>query len=163
MTASQEPVLDPGAAPDDLAAARRVLDMESAALVKLSASLDARFTAAVDSLARVAGRVVVTGMGKSGHIARKIAATMASTTGMNLGFQNGFPTQILSGLAGFLGATSQSAWRNRYTVTSKDLFGLVLVDLHWFSWTATSQTTPRPLAGRGQEVIGNHVLEPGQP
>lgn len=72
-------MLDPGAAPDDLATARRVLDMESAALVKLSASLDARFTAAVDSLARVAGRVVVTGMGKSGHIARKIAATLAST------------------------------------------------------------------------------------
>ncbi len=79
MTPSQEPVLDPSAAPDDLAAARRVLDMESAALEKLSASLDTSFVAAVEALARVAGRVVVTGMGKSGHIARKIAATMAST------------------------------------------------------------------------------------
>jgi len=86
------------------------------------------------------------------------AATLASTTGMDLCFQDGFPTQILSGLAGFLSAASQSAWRNRDTVTSKDLFGLVLVDLHWLSWTASSQTTPRPLAGRGQEVIGIHLF-----
>jgi arabinose-5-phosphate isomerase len=63
----------------DLAAARRVLDIEAAGLNDLSAALGDSFTVAVDLLVTVAGRIVVTGMGKSGHIGRKIAATLAST------------------------------------------------------------------------------------
>ncbi|MFM7609951.1 MAG: SIS domain-containing protein, partial [Alphaproteobacteria bacterium] len=58
---------------------RRVLALEADALRALSDSLDARFVRAVELLAGVTGRVVVSGMGKSGHVARKIAATMAST------------------------------------------------------------------------------------
>ncbi|WP_051512925.1 KpsF/GutQ family sugar-phosphate isomerase [Skermanella stibiiresistens] len=53
--------------------------MEAEALVDLAASLDRGFGRAVDLLAGITGRVVVTGMGKSGHVARKIAATLAST------------------------------------------------------------------------------------
>ncbi|MFQ5955005.1 MAG: SIS domain-containing protein [Kiloniellales bacterium] len=67
------------AAADDFRAARRVLDIEAKAIGALARSLDHRFSAALDLLARVTGRVVVTGMGKSGHIARKIASTLAST------------------------------------------------------------------------------------
>jgi arabinose-5-phosphate isomerase len=64
----------------DLAVARRVLRLEAESLTALSASLDARrLGLALDHLMAVKGRVVVTGMGKSGHIARKIAATLAST------------------------------------------------------------------------------------
>ncbi|HEY6336394.1 MAG TPA: KpsF/GutQ family sugar-phosphate isomerase [Alphaproteobacteria bacterium] len=63
----------------DLAAAARLLRLEAAALESLIAGLDSTFVAALDRLQAVAGRVVVTGMGKSGHIARKIAATFAST------------------------------------------------------------------------------------
>ena len=63
----------------DLHAARRVLATEAEALAALSRALDRSFIAAVDCLAAVTGRVTVTGMGKSGHIARKIAATLAST------------------------------------------------------------------------------------
>ena len=63
----------------DLAAARRVLEMEAAGLTDLSVALGDSFTVAVDLLIAVAGRIVVTGMGKSGHIGRKIAATLAST------------------------------------------------------------------------------------
>ncbi len=63
----------------DLAAARAVLDAEAAGIAALSATLDRGFSAAVDLLLAVAGRVVVSGMGKSGHVARKIAATLAST------------------------------------------------------------------------------------
>jgi arabinose-5-phosphate isomerase len=63
----------------DLVVARDVLATEAAGLHALAATLDARFVRAVDLLAAAAGRVVVTGMGKSGHIARKIAATFAST------------------------------------------------------------------------------------
>ncbi len=65
--------------PDDLAVARAVLRTEASGLQALSASLDSNFGFAVDLLARVTGRVVVSGMGKSGHVARKIAATLAST------------------------------------------------------------------------------------
>jgi arabinose-5-phosphate isomerase len=62
-----------------LGSARRTLTLEIAGLQALAASLDANFTRAVEALAAVKGRVVITGMGKSGHIARKIAATLAST------------------------------------------------------------------------------------
>ena len=57
----------------------RVLKVEAEALQLLARGLDGRFVEAVDCLAAVEGRVVVTGMGKSGHVARKIAATLAST------------------------------------------------------------------------------------
>jgi arabinose-5-phosphate isomerase len=63
----------------DLEAAARVLRLEAAAVEGVAVALDDRFIAALDRLAAVTGRVVVTGMGKSGHIARKIAATFAST------------------------------------------------------------------------------------
>lgn len=59
--------------------ARETLDIEAAALQGLKARLDERFLKAVDMMLGVQGRVVVTGMGKSGHIGRKIAATLAST------------------------------------------------------------------------------------
>ncbi|WP_090139835.1 SIS domain-containing protein [Limnohabitans sp. DM1] len=59
--------------------ARDTLDIEAAALLQLKARLDERFVQAVDMMLDVQGRVVVTGMGKSGHIGRKIAATLAST------------------------------------------------------------------------------------
>jgi arabinose-5-phosphate isomerase len=70
---------DGTAGPDDVTAARRVLAAEADALSELSANLDGAFVAAVDRLHAVTGRIIVTGMGKSGHVARKIAATLAST------------------------------------------------------------------------------------
>ena len=63
----------------DIAAARRVLKTEIAGLEALAAGLDAAFAAAVEKLASIKGRVTVTGIGKSGHVARKIAATLACT------------------------------------------------------------------------------------
>ena len=64
---------------DDVAVGREVLEAERRGLGALSASLDGHFSRAVSLLGDIAGRVVVTGMGKSGHIAHKIAATFAST------------------------------------------------------------------------------------
>ena len=64
---------------DALASARRTLTIEAQALVALAQRLDHTFQAAVDILLACRGRVVVSGIGKSGHIARKIAATLAST------------------------------------------------------------------------------------
>lgn len=63
----------------DLAVARRVIRAEIAGLEALAGALDGAFAAAVDLCAAVRGRIVVTGVGKSGHVARKIAATLAST------------------------------------------------------------------------------------
>ena len=59
--------------------ARRVIRTEAQALEQLADSLDDRFRQAIDLLVATRGRVIVTGIGKSGHIAKKIAATLAST------------------------------------------------------------------------------------
>jgi arabinose-5-phosphate isomerase len=59
--------------------ARRVLALEAEALTLLAIGLDDRFVRAVDTILAAKGRVICTGIGKSGHVARKIAATMAST------------------------------------------------------------------------------------
>ena len=69
----------PSPATGDLAAARRVLALASEALASLSETLDGAFTAALSTILVAKGRVIVSGMGKSGHIARKIAATLSST------------------------------------------------------------------------------------
>lgn len=69
-----------------LETAKRVLRIEAEAIAGLIERLDARFEQAVELLYRCKGRVVVTGMGKSGLIGRKIAATFAST---------GTPSQFL--------------------------------------------------------------------
>jgi len=74
MTASKsQPVKDL------LDSAQRVLRLEMDGLQALSESLDDSFITTLDLLSAMPGRAVVTGMGKSGHVARKIAATMAST------------------------------------------------------------------------------------
>jgi arabinose-5-phosphate isomerase len=63
----------------DLAAARRVLKHATEALDALGESLNGELSRAIDAILGVQGRVIVSGMGKSGHVARKIAATLAST------------------------------------------------------------------------------------
>ncbi|GAB5414721.1 MAG: arabinose-5-phosphate isomerase KdsD [Congregibacter sp.] len=65
--------------PELLSSARRTIRMESEAVAALEARIGPEFQLACDTLLKVKGRVIVTGMGKSGHIANKIAATLAST------------------------------------------------------------------------------------
>ena len=62
-----------------LATGRKVIAIEAEGLTALAASLDDSFARAVETILQAKGRVIVSGMGKSGHIARKIAATFAST------------------------------------------------------------------------------------
>lgn len=64
---------------DPLATARQVLATEGQALLELSTFLNSSFEDAIEMIFAAEGRVIVTGMGKSGHVARKIAATLAST------------------------------------------------------------------------------------
>lgn len=59
--------------------AQETLDIEAAAVLGLKRHLNADFVGAVEMMLAVTGRVVVMGMGKSGHIGRKVAATLAST------------------------------------------------------------------------------------
>ena len=66
-------------APRALALARDVLDTEARAITALSERLGSEFVAAIELMLRCGGRVVVSGIGKSGHVARKLAATLAST------------------------------------------------------------------------------------
>ncbi|MFD0739360.1 KpsF/GutQ family sugar-phosphate isomerase [Lysobacter koreensis] len=61
------------------ASGRRVFEIEGQALAAVAARLDGEFSAACRLMLAARGRVVCTGMGKSGHVARKIAATLAST------------------------------------------------------------------------------------
>ncbi|MCL4104984.1 UNVERIFIED_CONTAM: hypothetical protein GTU68_018691 [Idotea baltica] len=65
--------------PTFIRTAKRVIETEAAGLTLLADGLGTSFAEAVDVLLDVKGRVIVCGMGKSGHIARKIAATLAST------------------------------------------------------------------------------------
>ena len=67
------------AAAGALELAREVLEIEAAAITGLIARLDQGFQRAVELILNCRGRVTVSGIGKSGHIARKIASTMAST------------------------------------------------------------------------------------
>src|SRR5579859_7582300 len=72
--------LEDSATAADVTVARRLLAAESEALTILAARLGGEFSRALDLLTRIeGGRVIVTGMGKSGHVGGKIAATMAST------------------------------------------------------------------------------------
>lgn len=64
---------------DAISSAKRVLRQEAEGLAALETALDASFTALVDLVHGLKGRLIISGMGKSGHIGRKIAATLAST------------------------------------------------------------------------------------
>lgn len=77
---SFRPPAAPVADPDKmLARARTTFDIEAAAVLGLKDRVGPSFVEAVDKILNVRGRVVVMGMGKSGHVGRKIAATLAST------------------------------------------------------------------------------------
>jgi arabinose-5-phosphate isomerase len=65
--------------PESLQVARRLLRIEAAAVAQLESRLDDNFKEAVRILTGIRGRVIVSGIGKSGHIARKVSATFAST------------------------------------------------------------------------------------
>ena len=79
MPSPERPEPSPGVVLPDLSLARKVLQTEAAAILALVDRLDASFGRAVELLRDCRGRVIVTGMGKSGIIAREIAATLAST------------------------------------------------------------------------------------
>ena len=64
---------------DHISVGKRVLDIEARAVNALKDSLDEQFASACEQMLQAKGRVIVTGMGKSGHVGNKLAATLAST------------------------------------------------------------------------------------
>ncbi len=75
----QQAIVTPLFPKDDLIEGRRVLNVEAEALLQLAQSLDESFERALDLLVQTKGRVILSGIGKSGHIANKIASTFSST------------------------------------------------------------------------------------
>lgn len=63
---------------EDLSEAQRVITIESQALLELAKTLDDTFVRSVDQLHQTRGRVIISGIGKSGHVAHKIASTFSS-------------------------------------------------------------------------------------
>ena len=64
---------------DYISLGRAVIEEEISAIQTLPERLDEQFTGACEAILQCTGRIIVTGMGKSGHIGNKIAATLAST------------------------------------------------------------------------------------
>lgn len=79
MTISDQAKIDMTDSRADIDSAKRVLTIEADAIRLLEQSLDDTFASAVNRIAEARGRVIVSGMGKNGHIGNKIAATLAST------------------------------------------------------------------------------------
>jgi arabinose-5-phosphate isomerase len=129
--------------------ARRVLRIEAAAITDLIARVDERFDRAVDILFACKGRVVVTGMGKSGLIGRKIAATLASTGSPALFLHS---AEALHGDMGMVGpsdvvvAISYSGETEEIValLETLDRLGVKLISL-----TAAAQST----LGRASDVV----------
>ncbi len=99
---------------------RRVLTLEASAVAGAATRLDERFGAAVEVLAKVRGRVIVSGVGKSGLIARKIAATLTST-GTAATYLH--PVDSLHGDLGIAGPTDAAILLSK-SGESEELFGL---------------------------------------
>ncbi len=100
---------------------RRVLRLEGSAVTAVAERLDQRFDAAVRLLAEAGGRVIVTGVGKSGLVARKIAATLTST-GTPASYLH--PIDSLHGDLGIVGPRDVAVVLSK-SGDSQDLFGLV--------------------------------------
>src|SRR5439155_24543858 len=100
---------------------RRVLEVEASAVRDAGTRLDDGFARAVDLLAHASGRVIVSGVGKSGLIARKIAATFTST-GTPATFLH--PVDSLHGDLGIVGTDDVAILLSKSGATD-ELFGLV--------------------------------------
>jgi arabinose-5-phosphate isomerase len=111
----------PGTPPDLVERGRRVLTLEGNAILAVGQALDDAFAQAVGLLARAPGRLIVSGLGKSGLIARKIAATFTST-GTPASFLH--PVDSLHGDLGLVGRDDVALLLSR-SGESDELFGLV--------------------------------------
>lgn len=136
--------------------ARRVLRIEAEAIAGLASRLDERFDAAVDMLLSCQGRVVVTGMGKSGLIGRKIAATLSSTGTPSVFLH---PAEALHGDLGVL-VRGDVLLAISYSGDTEEIIGLLgrtkRLGIRIVTMTGNLQS---PLAGASDVVIDISVRE----
>lgn len=85
---------------DHLLIGKRAFESEIAALIKICSSIDESFNSAVDAILECRGTVIVCGLGKSGHIGKKISATLASTGTRSISLH---PSEALHGDLGRIG------------------------------------------------------------
>jgi arabinose-5-phosphate isomerase len=139
---------------------RRVLRLEAAAVAAVADRLDQRFDRAVRLLAAASGRVIVSGVGKSGLVARKIAATLTST-GTPASYLH--PIDSLHGDLGIVGRSDVAIVLSK-SGDSQDLFGLVgsfqRLAVPIIAVTATSDS---PLARVATVVLDGAVAEEACP
>jgi arabinose-5-phosphate isomerase len=139
---------------------RRVLRLEADAVAAVADRLDQRFDRAVRLLAAASGRVIVSGVGKSGLVARKIAATLTST-GTPASYLH--PIDSLHGDLGIVGRSDVAIVLSK-SGDSQDLFGLVgslqRLAVPIIAVTATSDS---PLARVATVVLDGSVVEEACP
>ncbi|HET7274322.1 MAG TPA: KpsF/GutQ family sugar-phosphate isomerase [Longimicrobiaceae bacterium] len=128
-----------------LSDARRVLDMEAAAVAALSDRLDSSFVEAVEAILSATGRVIVAGVGKSGIVGRKIAATLTST-GTPASFLH--PVEALHGDLGIVGPNDVAILLSK-SGESDELRGLL-------ESLGRSGVRMIALTGRTDSTLGRH-------
>jgi arabinose-5-phosphate isomerase len=139
---------------------RRVLRLEAGAVSAVADRLDERFDRAVRLLAAASGRVIVSGVGKSGVVARKIAATLTST-GTPASYLH--PIDSLHGDLGIVGRNDVAIVLSK-SGDSQDLFGLVgSLQRLGVPILAITGTLDSPLARVASVVLDGSVAEEACP
>lgn len=137
-------------AADLLALARDVVRHEAAAVAALEARLGAEFLAAVETLAGCRGKVIVSGVGKSGLIAHKIAATLTST-GTPAVFLH--PGDALHGDAGLFAAGDAALFVSKSGSSEELLALLPYLERHGIPLVAIVCAARTPLAARAKAAL----------
>lgn len=139
-----------GGAPDLLARAREVVRVEAAAVAALEERLGPEFLAAVEILAACRGKVIVSGVGKSGLLAHKLAATLTSTGTPAVHLH---PADALHGDAGLFTPGDAALFLSK-SGASEELLALVpYVERHGIPLVAVVATPHAPLAARADATL----------
>jgi arabinose-5-phosphate isomerase len=140
----------PGRAPDLLALAREVVRTEARAVAALEGKLGASFLGAVELLAGCRGKVIVSGVGKSGLIAHKIAATLTST-GTPAVFLH--PADALHGDAGLFSPGDVALFLSKSGVSEELLALLPYLERHGIPLVSIVAAAGSPLARRSNLIL----------
>jgi arabinose-5-phosphate isomerase len=134
---------------DAIAVGRRVLTAEAEALQQLADSLGAAFASAIDLLLAAKGRVVLTGVGKSGHVARKICATLASTGCPSLFVH---PSEASHGDLGMIGAGDVVVALSK-TGETRELADIIAYTKRFSAQLVAITAAPDSALGRAADIV----------
>jgi arabinose-5-phosphate isomerase len=135
---------------DLIALARQVVRTEAEAVAALESRIDESFLAAVETLAACTGKVIVAGVGKSGLLAHKIAATLTSTGTPALFLH---PADALHGDAGVFGPGDAALFLSKSGATEELLALLPYIERHGIPLVSIVATPNSPLARKSKAVL----------